>query len=230
MLTRSEKCNASFGTPEAFLAVIVKRSAMHCPSPPSNEPRRGAAGDGYATLRRKRGDASAIKDACAAWMRAHGARASAAQRRANAERMQRCYRVMVYCDQQMQYLQMQRDAVAAAERAREGVPVEFPGMRPMYERVAPKRKAGEADISRRAHAYRNIGPPSRKRSREVDPNRAIEDEDLEQYQSEYRRLFPALDDGRRGIRGLYGPGDAYGDDGGTVEFGSTRATLKRKRE
>ena len=193
------------------------------PPSPSRDPRRGEPGDGYATLRRKRDEAVGIRDACAAWMRVYGSRASVAARVANATRMQSCFRVIAYCEEQMGYLQMQRDTVAAAVRAREGVPVEFPGMRPMYERVTGKRKAPDVDISRRAHAYRNIGPPSRKRSREIQGQGDVEDGGSEEYQSEYRRLFPALDDGRRGIRGLYGPGDAYGDDGGTAEFGSTQA-------
>ena len=213
-------CNASFGTPEAFLAALVCPPMRVCPSPPSREPRRGEAIDGYATLRRKRIEASEIRDACAAWMRACGARATVAQRVQNAERMQRCFRVMAYCQQQMAYMDMQSEAIRAGQRAREAVPVEFPGMRPMYERASTKRKAPDADISRRAHAYRNIGPPSRKRPREPEADVDVEDLDPDEIQSHPRR---------RGIRGLYGPGDAYGDDGGTVEFGSTVAAHRAHR-
>jgi hypothetical protein len=123
--------------------------------------------------------------------------------------MQRCFRVIAYCEHRMMVMNQESDAIVAMLG------------RPKSVRPSLKRKAGEEDINRRAHAYQNIGPASRKRSREVQGQGDPEDADFGEYQSEYRRLFPALDDGRRGIRGLYGPGDAYGDDGGTAEFGST---------
>ena len=172
------------------------------PSPPGREAPRGELGDVYVTLRRKRAEARAVLAACSAWMRRYGRDATRAQRFANAQRMKRASAVSRYCDARMVQFELTMSTAALPlSRRAGGVPVvRSAGAVPSHG----KRKASDEDISDRAHAYQNVGEPDRKRKRETTIT-DVENE-YDEYQSDFRRRFPALD---TGVKGLYGPGDFY---------------------